>query len=77
MNSINRRSFLFAGLGAAGAGALAACSSGSDATPALVDPSGSAVSAAEKQRKSTGRTQNVTLTAAPDACPDQQLASAK
>ncbi|MFF7133656.1 multicopper oxidase family protein [Streptomyces sp. NPDC008196] len=65
MNSINRRSFLFAGLGAAGAGALAACSSGSDATPALVDPSGSAVSAAEKQRKSTGRTQNVTLTAAP------------
>lgn len=65
MNSINRRSVLLAGLGVAGAGALAACSSGSDATPALVSPSGSAVAAAEKKRKGTGRTQNVTLTAAP------------
>ncbi|WP_435216968.1 multicopper oxidase family protein [Streptomyces sp. bgisy034] len=65
MNSINRRSVLLAGLGVAGAGALAACSSGSSGTPALVNPSGSAVAAAEKKRKSTGRTQKVTLTAAP------------
>ncbi|MCX4624636.1 multicopper oxidase family protein [Streptomyces albogriseolus] len=64
MNSINRRSVLFAGLGVAGAGALAACSSGSSATPALINPSGSAVAAVENKRKGTGRTQNVTLTAA-------------
>lgn len=65
MNSINRRSVLLAGLGVAGVGALAACSSGSSATPALVGPSGSAVAAAEKKRKGTGRTHKVTLTAAP------------
>ncbi|GAA0642066.1 multicopper oxidase MmcO [Streptomyces sp. NBRC 14336] len=65
MNSINRRSVLLAGLGVAGAGALAACSSGSSTTPALVNPSGSTVAAAEKKRKGTGRTQQVTLTAAP------------
>ncbi|MET9334608.1 multicopper oxidase family protein [Streptomyces cellulosae] len=65
MNSINRRSVLLAGLGVAGAGALAACSSGSNATPALVNPSGSLVAATEKKRKGNGRTQNVTLTAAP------------
>ncbi|MCL6734828.1 multicopper oxidase family protein [Streptomyces neyagawaensis] len=65
MNSINRRSALLAGLGVAGAGVLAACSSGTDTTPALVNPSGPAVAAAEKKRKGTGRTRNVTLTAAP------------
>ncbi|MGC9539035.1 multicopper oxidase family protein [Streptomyces sp. UG1] len=65
MNSINRRSLLLAGLGVAGAGALAACSSGSGATPALVGPSGAAVTAAEKKRKGTGKTRQVTLTAAP------------
>jgi FtsP/CotA-like multicopper oxidase with cupredoxin domain len=66
MNSINRRSLLAAGLGIAGAGALAACSSGSgnSASPALVSPSGKAVAAADKKRKSTGKTQKVTLTAA-------------
>ncbi|KAK1185469.1 multicopper oxidase family protein [Streptomyces sp. NBS 14/10] len=65
MNSINRRSVLLAGLGVAGAGALAACSSGSTSTSALISPSGSAVAATEKKRKGTGRTQKVTLTAAP------------
>jgi len=68
MNSVNRRSVLLAGLGAAGAGALAACSSGSGSssgTPSLVSPNGVAVAAAEKKRKSTGRVQKVTLTAAP------------
>ncbi|MCF1593213.1 multicopper oxidase family protein [Streptomyces muensis] len=65
MNSINRRSVLLAGLGVAGAGTLAACSGDSSPTPVLVDPSGSAVAATEKKRRSTGRTRNVTLTAAP------------
>ncbi|MFC4464142.1 multicopper oxidase family protein [Streptomyces xiangluensis] len=67
MNNINRRSVLLAGLGAAGAGALAACTnaSGSGSGNALVNPSGSAVAAAEKKRKSTGRLQKATLTAAP------------
>ncbi|MFB7571148.1 multicopper oxidase family protein [Streptomyces sp. NPDC056165] len=67
MNSINRRSVLLAGLGAAGAGALAACSSGSTSGDALVNPSDSAVAAAERKRKSTGRQQKLTLTAAPAA----------
>ncbi|MGA5189252.1 multicopper oxidase family protein [Streptomyces griseoincarnatus] len=65
MNSINRRSVLLAGLGVAGAGALAACSSSSGSTPSLLSPSGSAVGAAEKKRPSTGKVRNVTLTAAP------------
>ncbi|MFK4547163.1 FtsP/CotA-like multicopper oxidase with cupredoxin domain [Streptomyces tendae] len=65
MNSINRRSVLLAGLGVAGAGALAACSNGSGGSPALVSPSGSAVAAAEKKRRGTGRVHNVNLTAAP------------
>ncbi|KPI02308.1 multicopper oxidase type 3 [Actinobacteria bacterium OK074] len=70
MNSINRRSVLFAGLGAVGTGALAACSggsggSGSGDSDALVGPSGAAVAAAEKRRTSTGRQQKLTLTAAP------------
>ncbi|MEU9242337.1 multicopper oxidase family protein [Streptomyces sp. NPDC048385] len=65
MNSVNRRSVLLAGLGVAGAGALAACSSGSgSSTASLVSPHGEAIAAAEKKRKSTGRTQQVTLTAA-------------
>ncbi|GAB2625352.1 multicopper oxidase family protein [Streptomyces capparidis] len=65
MNSINRRSVLLAGLGVAGAGALAACGGGSGGKPALVSPSGSEVAAAEKKRLSTGRVRNVSLTAAP------------
>jgi multicopper oxidase len=67
MNSINRRSVLLAGLGSAGAGVLAACTngSGSSGSNALINPSGSAVAAAEKKRRSTGRRQKVTLTAAP------------
>ncbi|MEU5893732.1 multicopper oxidase family protein [Streptomyces sp. NPDC047461] len=65
MNSINRRSVLLAGLGAAGVGALAACTGGSDSGQALIDPSGSAVAAAEKKREGTGRRQKIALTAAP------------
>ncbi|MFF6833322.1 multicopper oxidase family protein [Streptomyces sp. NPDC012438] len=64
MNSINRRSVLLAGLGAAGAGALAACTS-SGSTPGLVSPSGSQVARAEKKRAGTGREHKTTLTAAP------------
>ncbi|WP_328773892.1 multicopper oxidase family protein [Streptomyces sp. NBC_00286] len=67
MNSINRRSILLAGLGAAGAGALAACTNAnsSGSGTALINPNASAVAATEKKRKSTGRQQKVTLTAAP------------
>ncbi len=67
MNSINRRSALIAGLGIAGAGALAACSgdSGSGGADALTSPSGSAVAATEKKRGRTGRERKLTLTAAP------------
>ncbi|MFI2431821.1 multicopper oxidase family protein [Streptomyces sp. NPDC018693] len=63
MNSMNRRSLLIAGLGVAGAGALASCS-GSGSTPALISPSGPAVAAADRKRTSTGRTHELTLTAA-------------
>ncbi|MFF0084785.1 multicopper oxidase family protein [Streptomyces canus] len=67
MNSINRRSVLLAGLGAAGAGPLAACThaSGSGSGTALISPNASAVAATEKKRKSTGHQRKVTLTAAP------------
>lgn len=67
MNSINRRSVLLAGLGTAGAGALAACTnaSGSGSGTALIDPNASVVAATEKKRKSTGHQRKVTLTAAP------------
>ncbi|MFE2320350.1 multicopper oxidase family protein [Streptomyces sp. NPDC059441] len=70
MNSINRRSVLLAGLGAAGTGALAACNGGSGSTGsgsgnALVSPTASAVAAAEKKRTSSGRQRKLTLTAAP------------
>jgi len=58
MNTLNRRSLLLAGLGITGAGALAACSNTSGTTTSLVSPSGSAVTAAEKKRPSTGRTPN-------------------
>jgi FtsP/CotA-like multicopper oxidase with cupredoxin domain len=64
VHSINRRTVLLAGLGAAGAGTLTACSN-SGSTPALVSPSGSAVAAAEKKRAGTGRQHKITLTAAP------------
>ncbi|MGW5611606.1 multicopper oxidase family protein [Streptomyces sp. NPDC003753] len=62
MNSMKRRSVLLAGLGVAGAGALATCSN-SSSTPAMVSPSGSAVAAADKKRTKSGRTHDVTLTA--------------
>ncbi|EGG44416.1 putative multicopper oxidase [Streptomyces griseoaurantiacus M045] len=67
MNSINRRSVLLAGLGAAGVGALAACGngSGSGSANALVSPNAAAVAATEKKRRSTGRQHKLTLTAAP------------
>ncbi|GAA2632250.1 multicopper oxidase family protein [Streptomyces vastus] len=65
MNSINRRSVLLAGLGAAGAGVLSACTDSASTTPALVSPSDSAVAAAEKKRAGTGRQHKITLTAAP------------
>jgi FtsP/CotA-like multicopper oxidase with cupredoxin domain len=63
-NTINRRSALLAGLGTAGAAALAACSNGSAGTPALLSPSGPAVAAAEKKRAGTGKTHETTLVAA-------------
>jgi FtsP/CotA-like multicopper oxidase with cupredoxin domain len=63
MNSINRRSLLLAGLGAAGAGALAACSGDSGSSPALVSPSGSAVARTENKRGGTGKEHKLTLTA--------------
>ncbi|WP_433455760.1 multicopper oxidase family protein [Streptomyces sp. CA-142005] len=63
MNGINRRSALLAGLGVAGAGALAACTSSSNGTTSLVSPNSEVIAATEKKRKSTGRVQNVTLTA--------------
>ncbi|MBD3003459.1 multicopper oxidase family protein [Streptomyces sp. 5-10] len=67
MNSINRRSVLLAGLGAAGVGALAACNSasGSGGAPGLVSPSGSAVTRVEKKRSSTGKVVKRSLTATP------------
>ncbi|MFJ1561755.1 multicopper oxidase family protein [Streptomyces mirabilis] len=72
MNSINRRSVLLAGLGAAGTGALAACNGGSGHTGsgsgsgnALVSPTAPAVAAAEKKRTSSGRQRKLTLTASP------------
>ncbi|KPC72024.1 multicopper oxidase family protein [Streptomyces sp. NPDC006349] len=65
MKSINRRSVLLAGLGVAGTGALASCSTGSGgASPALLSPSGAAVAEAEEKRPSTGRVRSVNLTAA-------------
>ncbi|MER5714051.1 multicopper oxidase family protein [Streptomyces sp. NPDC002132] len=64
MNTVDRRSVLRAGLGAAAAGALAACTRPSSA-PALVSPSGAAVAAAERERAGTGPTRAVTLVAAP------------
>jgi FtsP/CotA-like multicopper oxidase with cupredoxin domain len=63
VNSMNRRSVLLAGLGVAGAGALAACSD-SGSTPALVSPSGADVAAVDKKRGKNGRTHELTLTAA-------------
>ncbi|MEU0042729.1 multicopper oxidase family protein [Streptomyces werraensis] len=66
MNTINRRSVLLVGLGAAGTGVLAACgSNSSSSTPALVSPSGSQVAATEKKRAGTGKVHNLNLTAAP------------
>lgn len=69
-NTIGRRSILLAGLGAAGAGALAACSDSSSTSapsgaPDLVSPSGDAVRRAEDARSGTGRVREHSLTAAP------------
>ncbi|KOU74178.1 copper oxidase [Streptomyces sp. MMG1533] len=55
---------MLAGLGAAGAGALAACTDSAD-SPTLVSPSGSAVAAAEKKRAGAGRQHKIALTASP------------
>ena len=65
MNSLNRRSVLLAGLGAAGTGVLAACNSDSSSSPSLVSPSGSQVTRAEKKRGGTGKVHRLNLTAAP------------
>ncbi|MER8046674.1 multicopper oxidase family protein [Streptomyces sp. NPDC094032] len=62
---LDRRSLLVAGLGAAGAGVLTACSgSGQSGAPSLVSPSGPEVAAAEKARAGTGAERRYTLTAA-------------
>ncbi|MFE3769239.1 multicopper oxidase family protein [Streptomyces sp. NPDC059122] len=70
MTTFNRRSVLLAGLGAAGSGLLAACSTdtgGSAAAhgsgPTLVSPSGAAVAATEKKRHHSGRERRFRLTA--------------
>ncbi|MFE7487549.1 multicopper oxidase family protein [Kitasatospora sp. NPDC057541] len=63
--TVNRRSLLLAGLGATGAGLLAACSDAAG-TPPLTDPSGSPVAEAEAKRPSTGRERPVTVTATAD-----------
>ncbi|WP_314221803.1 multicopper oxidase family protein [Streptomyces zaehneri] len=65
MNSIDRRSVLLAGLGAAGTGLLAACSNDTSGSPSLLSPSGSQVARTEKRRTSTGRVHRLNLTAAP------------
>ncbi|KUN86397.1 multicopper oxidase family protein [Streptomyces griseoruber] len=64
MNSINRRSVLLAGLGAAGTGLLAACSDDASSSPSLLSPSGSQVARTEKKRSGTGRVHRLHLTAA-------------
>lgn len=65
MPSIDRRSVLLAGLGAAGTGVLAACTAGSAGRPALVSPAGAQVARAEKERGGTGKVHRLGLTAAP------------
>jgi FtsP/CotA-like multicopper oxidase with cupredoxin domain len=65
VNSLNRRSVLLAGLGAAGTGVLAACSSNSPSSPSLIGPSGSQVARTEKKRGGTGKVHRLNLTAAP------------
>ncbi|MFJ6834186.1 multicopper oxidase family protein [Streptomyces sp. NPDC091209] len=64
MNSINRRSVL-AGLGAAGAGLLAACGNDGSNSPSLLSPSGSQVARAQRKRSGTGRVQSLNVTAVP------------
>lgn len=64
MNSFTRRSVLLAGLGAAGSGALAACSGSPAGAPGLVSPSGAEVKRVDKQRGGTGREHKIALTAA-------------
>ncbi|MGW0585055.1 multicopper oxidase domain-containing protein, partial [Streptomyces sp. NPDC002920] len=65
MNSINRRSVLLAGLGAAGTGLLAACSNDASSRPSLLSPSGSQVARTEQKRAGTGKVHRLNLTAAP------------
>ncbi|MFB6892720.1 multicopper oxidase family protein [Kitasatospora sp. NPDC056327] len=63
--TVNRRSLLLAGLGAAGAGLLAACADGPKPPP-LVEPSATAVAQTEAKRTATGRERPVTVTATAD-----------
>jgi FtsP/CotA-like multicopper oxidase with cupredoxin domain len=69
MNNTSRRSVLLAGLSAAGAGALAACSNSgaarSSTAPTLISPSGDAVGRAEDARSGSGRVREFSLNAAP------------
>ncbi|WP_275461053.1 multicopper oxidase family protein [Streptomyces noursei] len=70
MKTIDRRAVLLAGLGAAGSGLLAGCSTDaagpaarSGSGPTLVSPSGAAVAAAERKRHHSGRERRFKLTA--------------
>ncbi|GAA2678644.1 multicopper oxidase family protein [Streptomyces lunalinharesii] len=70
MKTIDRRSVLLAGLGAAGSGLLAGCATDAagpatpgGSGPTLVSPSGAAVAATEKRRHHSGRERRFRLTA--------------
>ena len=66
-HDLSRRTLLSAGIGVAGAAALASCSgstrNSSNSNASLISPNSSQVAAAEAKRTSTGRTTSVNLTA--------------
>jgi FtsP/CotA-like multicopper oxidase with cupredoxin domain len=62
---IARRAFLGLGFAAGATAALSACSA-SNSSPALVEPTGAAVRAAERARHADGVTRAIELTAAPE-----------